>query len=598
MLPICWFGPRPAAAPFLNRSLSVMSEYLQPPVAFPLAFSFSQHFAPSLRSAFLSSTTSRVGSGSPAAIPRRRRRTGRSTQAHAPSYRPVSPPSWAGPSDAAGASSFLQCVACRAVYSVESEELEGEARVVRCCSCLHEWYARDSDLLWGDRDAAAAIATGSAHYAASSAAVKGDFNPGKGRDGLSGKMGANVAPPARGEVGVENGSAHPRVELQNDCNTPQLGNGSTADSLQNETFGVTGDSNYVAEAEYDEDDNLQDDDDILSYVDGSSGIASHHVNAYEGSRAESTNALSQAQTQLSPTVSGSSSQKSSTRSKTAAGSEDETVLVIAAIPESRAENFSPAPAKRSFAGEQANNYKTWQPSESPTAGLACSTPPFNIFVGNLSFRATEEDLFRAFSGYGIVIKSQIPVDSVGASRGYGFVEMSGEEEGEQAMNSLQGASILGRDICLSKARPRLASNGEPWRDSSSGVGGGGAGVGGGGGRNGDRLSKPRSRAAGSSPVDGSFVGHGDTGAFDRDRGARKEHGKYSSLTSRSAQLSGSPPPPSAAKNLEQSVDSRAQAGLSREPGTPGPPGKPGPPGPPGPAGAPGSGRHRGRRRRR
>lgn len=79
---------------------------------------------------------------------------------------------------------------------------------------------------------------------------------------------------------------------------------------------------------------------------------------------------------------------------------------------------------------------------------------FNVFVGNLSFRATEEDLYRAFSGYGMVVKCQVPSDGTGASKGYGFVEMGSRESGIRAIESLQGTSILGRDVCLNEARPK------------------------------------------------------------------------------------------------------------------------------------------------
>lgn len=79
---------------------------------------------------------------------------------------------------------------------------------------------------------------------------------------------------------------------------------------------------------------------------------------------------------------------------------------------------------------------------------------FNVFVGNLSFRATAEDLYRAFSGYGAVLKCEVPADPSGASKGYGFVEMRTRESAMRAIEELQGASILGRDISLNVARPK------------------------------------------------------------------------------------------------------------------------------------------------
>lgn len=96
-----------------------------------------------------------------------------------------------------------------------------------------------------------------------------------------------------------------------------------------------------------------------------------------------------------------------------------------------------------------------------------------VFCGNLSFRATEEDLFVAFSGYGVLIKCQIPMDGGGGSRGYGFVEFASERDAETAIDCLQGMSILGRDISLSKARPRSGFHSSGGSSSTSDGGGGG-----------------------------------------------------------------------------------------------------------------------------
>lgn len=78
----------------------------------------------------------------------------------------------------------------------------------------------------------------------------------------------------------------------------------------------------------------------------------------------------------------------------------------------------------------------------------------HIFVGNLSFRANEQDLLRAFAAYGRVKVAHIPTDGVGASRGYGFVQMVRRSQGKRAMEALQGVSVVGREITLSEARPR------------------------------------------------------------------------------------------------------------------------------------------------
>lgn len=92
--------------------------------------------------------------------------------------------------------------------------------------------------------------------------------------------------------------------------------------------------------------------------------------------------------------------------------------------------------------------------ELPKVQAPDSDGGMNIFVGNLSFRATIDDLHRAFGGYGEIVRCQIPSDQSGASRGYGFVEMKRRKEGLAAIKSLQGVSILGRDVALMEARQR------------------------------------------------------------------------------------------------------------------------------------------------
>ena len=96
----------------------------------------------------------------------------------------------------------------------------------------------------------------------------------------------------------------------------------------------------------------------------------------------------------------------------------------------------------------------------------------SIYIGNLSFDATEEDLNEVFAEYGTVKRVQLPTDrETGRKRGFGFVEMSSDEEEAAAIEALDGAEWMGRDIRVNKARPR-----EPR--------GGGGSFGGGGGRRG------------------------------------------------------------------------------------------------------------------
>jgi RNA recognition motif-containing protein len=105
----------------------------------------------------------------------------------------------------------------------------------------------------------------------------------------------------------------------------------------------------------------------------------------------------------------------------------------------------------------------------------------NIYVSNLSFHTTEEDLTSMFSQYGEVSSAKIITDrETGRSRGFGFVEMSSEEEGKAAMGALNNKEIEGRAISVTVARPREERSGGGG-GSRGGYGGGNKGGYGGGG---------------------------------------------------------------------------------------------------------------------
>ena len=79
----------------------------------------------------------------------------------------------------------------------------------------------------------------------------------------------------------------------------------------------------------------------------------------------------------------------------------------------------------------------------------------SIYVGNLSYDVTEEDLRKVFSEYGTVNRVQLPTDrETGRPRGFGFVEMKNEEEETAAIDALDGAKWMDRDIKVNKAKPR------------------------------------------------------------------------------------------------------------------------------------------------
>jgi RNA recognition motif-containing protein len=79
----------------------------------------------------------------------------------------------------------------------------------------------------------------------------------------------------------------------------------------------------------------------------------------------------------------------------------------------------------------------------------------SIYVGNLSYEVTQEDLNGVFAEYGSVKRVQLPTDrETGRVRGFGFVEMGTEAEETAAIDALDGAEWMGRDLKVNKARPR------------------------------------------------------------------------------------------------------------------------------------------------
>ena len=89
----------------------------------------------------------------------------------------------------------------------------------------------------------------------------------------------------------------------------------------------------------------------------------------------------------------------------------------------------------------------------------------NIFVGNLSFNTSEEELRQLFVAHGQVDRVSIMTDrDTGRSRGFGFVEMTNAEDGEKAIAALNGSQVDGRTINVNEARPRPERSGGGGRD--------------------------------------------------------------------------------------------------------------------------------------
>jgi len=78
-----------------------------------------------------------------------------------------------------------------------------------------------------------------------------------------------------------------------------------------------------------------------------------------------------------------------------------------------------------------------------------------IYIGNLAYQATEEDLRTVFAEYGTIQRVFLPTDrETGRMRGFAFVEMSDEAEEESAISDLDGAEWMGRQLRVNKAKPR------------------------------------------------------------------------------------------------------------------------------------------------
>jgi cold-inducible RNA-binding protein len=83
-----------------------------------------------------------------------------------------------------------------------------------------------------------------------------------------------------------------------------------------------------------------------------------------------------------------------------------------------------------------------------------------LYVGNLSFTSTEDDLRNLFSGYGTPESVKVITDrDTGRSRGFGFVEFANDEEAKAAMNALNGRDFEGRTLTVNEARPRQDGGG-------------------------------------------------------------------------------------------------------------------------------------------
>jgi cold-inducible RNA-binding protein len=119
-----------------------------------------------------------------------------------------------------------------------------------------------------------------------------------------------------------------------------------------------------------------------------------------------------------------------------------------------------------------------------------------LYVGNLSFQTSSEDLQTLFAQAGTVESATVVEDrDTGRSRGFGFVEMASKEEGEKAIQQFNGTDLNGRNLTVNEARPREdrgnrgGGGGRGGYGGNRGGGGGRGGYGGGGGGRNDRTPR-------------------------------------------------------------------------------------------------------------
>lgn len=109
-----------------------------------------------------------------------------------------------------------------------------------------------------------------------------------------------------------------------------------------------------------------------------------------------------------------------------------------------------------------------------------------LYVGNLAFSVTDDELMQAFASFGNVASARVVMDRMtGRSKGFGFVEIEDDSMADEAVNKMNGQTIGGRPVRVSEAKPQEDRPRGPRREGGGGGGGyGGRSGGGGGGRGG------------------------------------------------------------------------------------------------------------------
>ncbi len=133
----------------------------------------------------------------------------------------------------------------------------------------------------------------------------------------------------------------------------------------------------------------------------------------------------------------------------------------------------------------------------------------NIYVGNLSWSMTDEDLSSLFTQYGTVTSAKILKDKMnGRSKGFGFVEMEDEEASKTAIANLNETEVQGRKLIVNESQPREEGDGYKKRSGGGGYGGGNRGGGSRGGYGGGSGGGSRGGYGGGGGSRGGYGGGG------------------------------------------------------------------------------------------
>ena len=140
----------------------------------------------------------------------------------------------------------------------------------------------------------------------------------------------------------------------------------------------------------------------------------------------------------------------------------------------------------------------------------------NIYVGNLSWTMTDDDLMNLFTEHGSVTSAKILKDKMnGRSKGFGFVEMEDDEAAKAAIAALNEVEVQGRKLIVNESQPREEGD-RPKRSFGGGGGGGGYKKSGGGGYGGGGSRGGGGGYGGGSGGGGNRSGSGGGGGYNRD----------------------------------------------------------------------------------